>query len=85
MNKSKIALVLKEYFIEKGRVLSYEEYRDATDAPIRLALVKRALGGWNRVLATVGDIPVKQTPEPVVSAKETPKPVAPVQEKKSGS
>lgn len=63
MNKVKVKQILRDYFLQKGKALSYEEYRTAEDAPIRPNLVKRTLGGWNRVLATVGPITV-ETPEP---------------------
>lgn len=76
MNKVRVTQALREYFKTKGRALSYEEYRDADDTPLRVNLVKRTLGGWNRVLATVGPIEKLEEPikEPVEIKKDDKKP-----------
>lgn len=75
MSKAGIVKTLKEYFESKGKVLSYEEYLQADDAPIRPHLIKRYVGKWNRLENYIGDItPVevveKPAPKVVNNAKK---------------
>lgn len=44
---------LRAYFIEKGRVLTAEEYKAADDAPYRFQIVKRTAGSWARLISLV--------------------------------
>lgn len=67
MKKSVVINTLREYFSSKGKALTYEEYRDSEDAPIRIQLVKRTLGTWNRVLNAVGPIePIVEVPKETI-------------------
>lgn len=54
--KTAIIKTIGNYFASKGKALTYEEYREADDAPVRIVLVKRAIGSWARLLNIVGDI-----------------------------
>lgn len=54
--RTAIIKTVGNYFASKGKILTYEEYREAEDAPIRLILIKRALGSWARLLNHIGDI-----------------------------
>jgi hypothetical protein len=49
MNKPAILKTLMDYFMSKGKVLSIEEYKAATDAPMRFMVAKRAFGSWARM------------------------------------
>ena len=68
--KTSIVEQIGSYFASKGKVMTAEEYKDATDTPIRFQLVKRGIGSWSRLLNMVGDIsqyaPVAPTEEVVV-------------------
>lgn len=55
-DKRSIIKTLGNYFAFKGKVLTYEEYKEEKDAPIRLILIKRSIGSWARLLKLVGDI-----------------------------
>jgi len=35
--------------MSKGKILSIEEYKAATDAPMRFVVAKRAFGSWARL------------------------------------
>lgn len=54
--KTSIVEQIGSYFASKGKVMTAEEYKDATDTPIRFQLVKRGIGSWSRLLNMVGDI-----------------------------
>lgn len=43
------AHILAAYFEEKGHIFSQHEYKEAKDAPVRLAIVKKTFGSWNRM------------------------------------
>lgn len=75
MTKKVIVDQLKEYFEQKGRVLTANEYREAEDAPIRIQVLKRKLGSWSRVINMV-----TKTTEVAVAVQLTPEPAAPVEE-----
>ena len=70
--KTSIVNQVGSYFASKGKVMTADEYKDATDTPIRFQLAKRGIGSWSRLLNMVGDIsqyaPVKAvvSVEPVV-------------------
>jgi len=65
-----IIQVLGKYFASKGGVMSYVEYRDAEDAPIRPVVLKRAIGPWTRLLALIGDLSqYEEAPEDVKKTK----------------
>ena len=38
-----------EYFQTKGKVLTIDEYKAATDVPMRFMAAKRAFGSWARM------------------------------------
>ena len=42
-----------EYFQTKGKVLTIDEYKVATDAPMRFMAAKRAFGSWARMTQMV--------------------------------
>ena len=79
---------LAEYFAEKGRILSLREYKEAEDAPVRLAIAKRLVGSWSRLPEMIrknfpelheklmeGPDRVKiSAPEPKVAPKPAPTP-----------
>ena len=41
--------ILADYFKSKGKFLSIAEYKEATDTPIRFAVLKRNIGSWTRL------------------------------------
>lgn len=47
--RTQVAYQLAAYFEHKGHILSVTEYQKETDVPIRLAVVKRVFGSWNRM------------------------------------
>ena len=53
MNKPAILKQLIEYFQNKGKVLSIDEYKAAADAPMRFMAAKRAFGSWARMTQMV--------------------------------
>lgn len=73
---------LTEYFTDKGRVMSVQEYKDAEDAPIKLQLLKARIGSWGRILNMVDKqitatiiidtVEVKPEVEPVVEPEAEP-------------
>ena len=48
-NKKAILQELADYFAEKGKVLTVEEYKAAEDRPIRYMVAKRPFGSWSRM------------------------------------
>ena len=71
MTRASITIALKEYFASKGRMYTYDEYKEAEDAPIRLQVIKRAVGSWARVTNLVGEVaPLPQVVEVKVDAKK---------------
>lgn len=72
MSKQQVINSLREYFADKGKFMTVEEYKAAEDAPVRFQIVKRVLGTWTRVKNSVGDIPVKEVQKP--AEKPAPKP-----------
>lgn len=48
-SKTKAIETLAEYFKEKGRVLSYQEYSRELDTPIRVQQIRSMFGTWNKV------------------------------------
>ena len=42
-----------EYFQTKGKVLTIDEYKAATDVPMRFMAAKRAFGSWARMTQMV--------------------------------
>ncbi len=42
-----------EYFKTKGKVLTIDEYKAATDVPMRFMAAKRAFGSWARMTQMV--------------------------------
>ena len=49
MNKPAILKQLMEYFMKKGKVLTIDEYKAASDTPMRFIAAKRAFGSWARM------------------------------------
>jgi hypothetical protein len=74
MNKPAILKQLMDYFNEKGVIYTIDQYKAATDAPMRFMVAKRAFGSWARMTqminANVAPV-VKAAPEP--KAKPAPK------------
>ena len=48
-NKKAILKQLADYFAEKGKVLSVNEYKAADDRPMRYMVAKRPFGSWSRM------------------------------------
>ena len=48
-NKKAVLEQLANYFASKGQMMSPEEYKAATDAPIRFIVAKRPFGSWARM------------------------------------
>ena len=48
-NRTKVIETLKQYFDNKGRVLSVQEYSRETDTPIRIQQVRNIFGSWNKL------------------------------------
>ena len=53
MNKPAILKQRREYFQTKGKVLTIDEYKAATDVPMRFMAAKRAFGSWARMTQMV--------------------------------
>lgn len=69
---------LKAYFDSKGGFMEMNEYKEATDAPIRFQNIKRVFGSWNRLRSILG---YKEVAAQVVIAPESvPVPEAPATE-----
>lgn len=51
MNVKKKIIIeqLADYFIDKGKILTYSEYKKQDDAPIRHVLIPRLVGPWPRI------------------------------------
>ena len=65
-----------DYFMSKGKVLSIEEYKAATDAPMRFMVAKRAFGSWARMTQMINAkmaADVNANVAPVVKAAPKPK------------
>jgi hypothetical protein len=81
---SKIAVLkeLDKYFKEKGKVLTYNEYIQQEDAPVRVHIIKRVVGPWGRMERLLGKIPAEVVVSVGVEAVEAaPAPIeAPVAE-----
>ena len=76
MNKPAILKQLIEYFQKKGKVLSIDEYKAATDAPMRFMVAKRAFGSWARMTQMINAkmaADVNANVAPVVKAAPEPK------------
>jgi len=48
-NKKVVLKQLAEYFGKKGHVISANEYKAATDTPVRFMIAKRPFGSWGRM------------------------------------
>lgn len=58
---------VKKYFAEKGGPMTLQEYKYATDAPIKLNVLKAKIGSWGRILKMAGaEFTVSVTVEPAV-------------------
>jgi hypothetical protein len=69
MSRISVLKELDKYFKEKGKVLTYNEYIEQEDAPVRVHIIKRMVGPWGRMERLLGKFPA----EVVVSvAVETP-------------
>jgi hypothetical protein len=63
-----------DYFMSKGKVLSIDEYKAATDAPMRFMVAKRAFGSWARMTQMIVakmnvDNTTMEAPAPTPKAK----------------
>ena len=83
MNRVKVIQTLGEYFTKKGKVLSIEEYKKQTDAPMRWLVIKRVFNSWSRMeLYIKSRYPqIGQQPVPVVNKPVIKKPVKKVVKK----
>lgn len=85
MSKQVLINTLREYFTSKGGFMTVEEYKEATDAPYRIQIIKRTIGTWPRLKNIIGEIKAAEPAAPV-EPKPAPKPVAkpkPAETKKS--
>ena len=78
MNKPAILKTLIDYFLDKGKVLSIEEYKAASDAPMRFMVAKRAFGSWARMTQMIEhkmrvESNIMPTPKAQAKAKPAPK------------
>ena len=48
-NRKAVLEQLANYFADKGQMMSPEEYKAATDAPVRFIVAKRPFGSWARM------------------------------------
>jgi hypothetical protein len=63
--RTSVIKAVGNYFALKGKVLSYEDYKNAEDAPVRTILIKRALGSWARLINSIGDISKYEGKKPI--------------------
>jgi hypothetical protein len=56
---------VKQYFAEKGGPMTLQEYKYATDAPIKLNVLKAKIGSWGRILKMADAQVAYTTEEPV--------------------
>lgn len=79
MSRQATLNTLKEYFAEKGKFLTIEEYKEADDTPFRFQIVKRVFGSWGRLKGLVGEVTpltTAPTPAPKPAPKTAAKPAA---------
>ena len=84
-NKKAILKQLADYFAEKGKVLSVNEYKAADDRPMRYMVAKRPFGSWSRMQSMIKvNFPEQwaktqeaPAPAPTPATKATPKKAAP--------
>ena len=67
------------YFMSKGKVSTIEEYKAASDAPMRFMVAKRAFGSWARMTQMVEakmrvDNTVMEAPKAAPKPKAKPAP-----------
>ena len=79
MNKPAILKTLMEFFLDKGKILSIDEYKAAADAPMRFAVAKRAFGSWARMTQMIEhkmrvDNTVMEAPKAAPKPKAKPAP-----------
>ena len=79
MNKPAILKQLMDYFNEKGVIYTIEQYKAATDAPMRFMAAKRAFGSWARMTQMIEhkmrmDNISMETPKAVPTPKAKPAP-----------
>ena len=79
MNKPAILKTLMEFFLDKGKILSIDEYKAAEDAPMRFAVAKRAFGSWARMTQMIEhkmrvDNTVMEAPKAAPKPKAKPAP-----------
>ena len=81
MNRPQVLKQLMEYFQQKGKILTIDEYKAAEDVPMRFMAAKRAFGSWARMTQMVEakmrvDNTVIEAPkvEPAAVAKAKPAP-----------
>jgi hypothetical protein len=76
MNKPAILKQLMDYFNEKGVIYTIDQYKAATDAPMRFMVAKRAFGSWARMTQMINAkmaADVNANVAPVVKAAPKPK------------
>jgi|TARA_B110000908_G_scaffold148241_1_gene180583 hypothetical protein len=82
MNKPAILKTLLEYFLDKGKILSIDEYKAAQDAPMRFMVAKRAFGSWARMSQMIeAKMRVDNTPMPAPAPAPKAKPASKKAEK----
>jgi len=71
---------VKKYFAQKGGPMTLQEYKYATDAPIKLNVLKSKIGSWGRILKMAGvEVTVDPAVEPVEMVVESVEPVESVE------
>tara|TARA_B100000900_G_C20496370_1_gene681784 strand:+ start:807 stop:1061 length:255 start_codon:yes stop_codon:yes gene_type:complete len=72
-NKKVVLKQLADYFSKKGKIMTVEEYKAATDVPMRFVVAKRPFGSWGRMMqmckvAYPEMFEVKEAPKPAKAA-----------------
>jgi hypothetical protein len=87
MSRASVLKELDKYFKQKGKVLTYNEYIEQEDAPVRVHIIKRAVGPWGRIEKLLGKMPAEvvvsvevKAPEAEPAPVEEPVATAPVVE-----
>ncbi len=63
--------VIKEYFDSKGGPMTFQEYKYAPDAPIKVNVLKSKIGSWGKILKMAGAEKPAPTASEVIEAVQT--------------
>ncbi len=73
MNRKALLEKVADYMVSKGKMLSINEYKAASDKPINYVLLRRAWGSWSRLTQLIqSNFPEKW--EAIHNPKATAKP-----------